>query len=141
MTIHPEEITPKFNQVDNDMHEIYTMLKDISTTQKQHGKDFEGLRSDVSHMGARLIRQDTRINEISLAYMEVSEAQKEMAGTLRLHDNRFAELGAGQAELGAGQTEQGATLIRHGDKLDALAAGQAEILRALRADKDTGEKK
>ena len=134
MTIHPDEITRKFNQVDNDMHEIYNMLKDISTTQKRHSKDFEGLRSDVSHMGARLIRQDTRISEISLAYMEVSEAQKEMAGTLRLHDNRFAE-------LGAGQTEQGATLIRHGDKLDALAAGQAEILRALRADKDAGEKK
>lgn len=61
MTMTPGEIVHKVRQLDNDVHDIYTLLTGIVATQTRHGNRLdelqqmvEGVRGQISDLSARV---------------------------------------------------------------------------------------
>jgi archaellum component FlaC len=63
MTIWPEA-DRRLNQLYNDVHDIYGMLRGVVVTQGKHGEWLDSLAEDVSRLGVTQLRQGSRLDQI-----------------------------------------------------------------------------
>lgn len=64
MTLTPGELQRKVRQLDNDMQATYSMLADISATQKRMGTRLDSLEEKVDLLDTRFDGLETKVDRL-----------------------------------------------------------------------------
>ena len=85
MTMTPGELERKVSQLDNDVHDIYALIRSVAATQSRHGNRLDEIQAKLDNHGERLDGIDGRLDGID--------------GRLDTMDGRLSGLETSMAEV------------------------------------------
>lgn len=131
--------TPAQTQLDDDVREIYDMLKPVAKTLQQHsrqlagldgkidqlGERLDGFQQELTHLGGGQLRQGGRLNQLDRNVMAVNERLDAVDGRFERVEDRLTIV---EEKL----DRQDRKLDEHGTKLDDHSSKLDQILDLLR---------